>query len=154
MTEQINKEPDKRLEKLGLELYVIRKANSLTKKKDEELTKETKRIMLKELEIRNYRGEGIDLRCREQDLPRHVDPKIASKYIPLDNFLSMVVVDKEKFEMYIKEKGIELKEEEYLISPGTHDVLETPKLKLSFNAVKTQLKILYDSLVDLLMPNK
>lgn len=137
-----NKEQYKRLESLGLEIYVVRNAKKKIEKKDKELTAETKRLMLEELQTREYEGKRVDIHCKPQSHEKKVDPQIAIRRVPLEILAGMISIGREEFEEYIKKNEIALSEEEYLTSPGEYEVVRV-KPKPPFYSIRTQARKLY-----------
>jgi hypothetical protein len=140
---------DERLEELGLELYLVRGLNNKGKKKNKSITAEIKRIM-NERNEKEYDGREVHLEIKDISKPRTVNSEVAGKYVPFDRLLTMVEVDKEKFQIYVKEHHPNLKESDYLISPGTRSDLQTPKIKIPIGRVKDLFQDLYQDLAKLI----
>ena len=62
------KELKERLEEASIELHLIRNLKNKIDKKNEDLTKEIKELMLDQLGARSYDGEKVQIEIGEQQL--------------------------------------------------------------------------------------
>ena len=138
------------MEEASIELYLIRNLKNKIDKKNEDLTKEIKELMLDKLGARSYDGEKVQIEIGEQQLPREVITSVASQYIPFNDFLQMVSVNRKNFEAYLRSHNIELDEEQYLVDKGTMDVLKKPALKMPIQYAEEKFKELYNELSELI----
>lgn len=119
---------NKRLEELGVGLCKARLEKRNAKKEETDYKKDILDEFSK-AKITNYDGEAVYLELKISPA-YNVRMDIAIKYAKLDELerAGILTIGREKFEEYLKEKGIKLEPNEYLTARGSHETLEA-KLK-------------------------
>jgi len=96
----------KRLEQDSLDLYLVRSLKRKVDKKEKGLTSDVKDIMIKQLNIRSYDGDKVQVDITDQAKPRYVKTEVAATKIPFNVFLQMISVDRKKFEEYLQKNKV------------------------------------------------
>jgi hypothetical protein len=141
---RLSREEKRRLDRLGLELRLIRDSQAELEFMSGDLKDPIKELM-KKGQILNYDGERVRivLKTNEQT---EVDTEVAYRTVPLEELLPMLRVDKKRFEAYVRENNIDISPEEYLRKTGSYvTILTTPKVALS--RVRTTVSKLYNAVM-------